>query len=231
MWTAAVVIASTGGREVQSAFTHPPAFREALAMSSEGSVTRWLAPLQHGDEAAVQRLWERYFARLVGLARHKLRSAPRRFSDEEDVALSAFDSFCRQAEAGRFPRLLDRDSLWRVLVVITARKAFHLIRDENRQKRGGAVQVQTEADQRDARTPLERVLSREPPPELAAEVADECRRLLDALGDKELGQIALWRMEGHSVEEIAGKLGYSPRSVKRKLHLIRDHWEKEVGDE
>ncbi len=200
-------------------------------MESEGSVTRWLSPLQHGNEAAVQQLWERYFARLVGLARQQLRSAPRRAADEEDVALSAFDSFCRQAEAGRFPQLLDRDSLWRLLVVVTARKAFHLIRDENRHKRGGGVVVQTEADQ-GARTPLmEQVLSREPSPELAAEVADECRRLLDALGDKELEQIALWRMEGHSVEAIAQQLGYAPRSVKRKLHLIRELWERKVGHE
>jgi len=87
-------------------------------------------------------LWERYFARLVGLARQKLRSTPRRAADEEDVALSAFDSFCRQAEAGRFPQLLDRDNLWRLLVTVTARKAFHLIRDKNRQKRGGGVVVQ-----------------------------------------------------------------------------------------
>jgi ECF sigma factor len=84
--------------------------------------------------------------------------------DEEDVALSAFNSFCRQAEAGRFPELLDRDSLWCVPVVVTARKAFHLIRDEPRQKRGGGVVVQTEADQSEARAPpLEQVLSRSRP--------------------------------------------------------------------
>ena len=53
------------------------------------------------------------------------------------MALSAFDSFCRNAERGRFPQLADRDSLWRLLVVITARKAAHLVRDETRQKRGG----------------------------------------------------------------------------------------------
>src|SRR3954465_6949521 len=99
-------------------------------MSPEGSVTRWLAPLQAGDPAAAQQLWERYFRRLVGLARTKLRGAPRRAADEEDVALSAFDSFCRHAEAGRFPRLADRDSLWRLLVTVTARKAAHQARDE-----------------------------------------------------------------------------------------------------
>src|SRR5262249_34542005 len=132
-----------------------------------------LGPLQAGDPAAVQRLWERYFTRLVGLARRKLEGAPRRAADGEDVALSAFDSFCRHAEQGRFPQLEDRDGLWRLLVVITARKAAHLVRDESRAKRGGGMTPAA-----DEEAVLGEVLSREPTPELAAQVADECRRLL-----------------------------------------------------
>jgi hypothetical protein len=34
-------------------------------------------------------------------------------------------------------------------------------------------------------------------------------------------------MEGHTVEEIAARAGCAPRSVKRKLQLIRDLWEDE----
>ena len=69
-------------------------------MHPDASVTQWINRLKAGDPDAAQKLWERYFRRLVGLARKKLRSAPRRAADEEDVALSAFDSFCRNAEAG-----------------------------------------------------------------------------------------------------------------------------------
>jgi DNA-directed RNA polymerase specialized sigma24 family protein len=199
-------------------------------MSSDGSVSRWLDPLRAGDPAAVQRLWERYFTRLVGLARRKLSDAPRRAADEEDVALSAFDSFCRHAEQGRYPQLQDRDGLWRLLVVITARKAAHLLRDETRAKRGGGrTPVPDDPDAADEETLLGRVLSREPTPELAAQVAEECRRLLGLLGDRTLEAVAQARMEGYAVEEIAGRLGYAPRSVKRKLQLIRTVWEKEVG--
>src|SRR3954462_9409304 len=108
-------------------------------MRPEASVTQWIDRLKAGDPDAAQQLWERYFRRLVGLARLKLRNAPRRAADEEDVALSAFDSFCRHAGRGRFPQLLDRDSLWRLLAVLTARKAAHLVRDERRQKRGGGA--------------------------------------------------------------------------------------------
>src|SRR5262245_9986274 len=166
-------------------------------MTSDGSVTRWLGPLQAGDPAAVQRLWERYFHRLVGLARAKLQNAPRRAADEEDVALSAFDSFCRNAGAGRFPDLLDRDSLWRLLMVITARKASHLKLDETREKRGGGVVLISDSDRGgDEDSMLEQILSAEPSPETAVEMAEEYRRLLKNLGDHELEAVAVARMEG-----------------------------------
>src|SRR5262245_42969931 len=105
-------------------------------MTADDPVTVWIGRLQAGDPAAARPLWDRYFHRLVGLARKRLRDAPRRAVDEEDVALSAFDSFCRNAEAGRFPDLTDRTSLWRVLAILTLRKAAHHLRDAARQKRG-----------------------------------------------------------------------------------------------
>jgi DNA-directed RNA polymerase specialized sigma24 family protein len=198
-------------------------------MSDDGSVTRWLGQLQAGEQAAVQQLWERYFRRLVGLARVKLRGGRRRAADEEDVALSAFDSFCRNAEAGRFPQLFDRHGLWRLLVVITARKAAHLLRDEGRQKRGGGVEfLRDGAGDADEASVLEKILSREPDPAFAAQVAEEYRALLGRLGNGELEAVALWRMEGYTVEEIAERLKCVPRSVKRKLRVIRGLWESEV---
>jgi DNA-directed RNA polymerase specialized sigma24 family protein len=194
---------------------------------SDDSVTQWLDRLQEGDPEAAQRLWERYFRRLVGLARARLCAAPRGAADEEDVALSALDSFCRGAEQGRFPRLADRDGLWRLLMTITGRKALRLLRDQGRQKRGGLAPPAGPADP-DGEDALEQALSREPTPELAAQVGDECRRLLGLLGDASLESVAVWRMEGYSVAEIAGRLGCAGRSVKRKLELIRGFWEREA---
>src|SRR5581483_5528352 len=106
-------------------------------MSSPGSVTQWIFELRAGQRAAVQNLWERYFQRLVELVRRRLRGVPRQAADEEDVALSAFESFCRAAEQGRFPKLEDREDLWQLLVVLADRKAANLARDARAQKRGG----------------------------------------------------------------------------------------------
>src|SRR5262249_10375897 len=104
-----------------------------------GSVTCWLGNLREGDLAAAQPLWERYFSRLVVVARGRLKRMRRATAgeDEEDAALSAFNSFCAGAARGRFPQLTDRDDLWRLLVVITARKAMAQAQREGRKKRGG----------------------------------------------------------------------------------------------
>ena len=201
-------------------------------MAADESITRWIALLKEGDPAAAQQLWERYFRRLVGLAREKLGGAPRRVADEEDVALSAFDSFCRAAGRGRFPQLTDRDDLWHLLFVITERKAADLVGYNRRRKRGGGVVLGESglvgpASRAEADTGLDQFPGDEPSPEFAAQVAEEYQRLLRGLADPELEAVALWKMEGYSVEEIAAKLGCAARSVKRKLRLIREIWERE----
>ncbi len=194
-------------------------------MASDGSVSCWIGPLQAGDQAAAQELWERYFRRLVGLARKQLRGTPRAAADEEDVALSAFDSFCRGAEAGRFPNMNDRHNLWRLLVVLTLRKASHLRRHQGRQKRGGHAEAPAEAVAADEQ--LAQLPSPEPTPAFAAQVAEEYQRLLGCLGDADLRAVAVWKMEGYTNAEIAAKLGCALRTVDRKLQLIRILWERE----
>jgi DNA-directed RNA polymerase specialized sigma24 family protein len=191
-------------------------------MSSDGEITRWLRQLKEGDRSATQELWQRYFARLVALARQRLRGAPRRAADEEDVALSAFDSFCRSAEDGRFPRLDDRDDLWQVLVLITVRKAADQATRERRQKRGGGLTVPAADLADEGVTAFAGLLSREPDPALAAQVAEGCRRLLDALGDGVLRAVAVAKMEGQSNEDIARRLNLSVSSVERKLRGCRE---------
>jgi DNA-directed RNA polymerase specialized sigma24 family protein len=190
-------------------------------MTSTGSVTHWIGRLKAGEAAAAQKLWEGYFKKMVELARRKLLGMPCRAADEEDVALSAFHSFCRNAEAGRFPQLSDRNSLWPLLVSITAHKAVDLVRRERRLKRAGPA---AEAGAALREMAVEELIGREPTPEFAAQVAEECQRLLNLLGDDSLRSVALWKMEGHTVEEIAVRLGCVPRTVERKLRAIRALW-------
>ena len=196
-------------------------------MAADNSVTHWIGELQHGNREAAQHLWEKYFHRLVRLAGHKLRGRPLRAADQEDVALSAINSVFRGIEAGRYPSLGDRNDLWRLLVVIAAHKAMHLVRDEGRQKRGGNRTVLTQSGVPEGEeAAIEQILSREPTPEFAAEFAELCERLLDDLPDDDFRLVAVWKMEGHSNEEIAAELQCATRTVERKLRLIRNIWQK-----
>jgi RNA polymerase sigma factor (sigma-70 family) len=196
-------------------------------MPDDPSITTWIALLRAGDADAAQPLWERYFERLVAFARGKLRGVSRRAADEEDVALSAFHSFCQAAH--RFPRLNDRDDLWQVLVMLTARKAFQERRGQQTLKRGGTTGADgprtAEADEVVA---LEEIVGAEPTPEFAVSLAEHFEALLAKLPREELRQIARLRLEEYSSDEIAERLGITERTVRRKLVLIRSVWENEA---
>jgi DNA-directed RNA polymerase specialized sigma24 family protein len=194
-------------------------------MASGGSVTHWIDRLKAGDRDGAQALWNVYFQRLVVLARSRLRGTARRAADEEDVALSAFDSFFRGVERGRFPQLHDRNDLWHLLFVITVRKAGDLVEHEGRQARGsGRVRTLSALVERG----LPELPCAEPSPAFAAQVADECRRLLDLLDSGTLRNIALWKMEGQTHEEIAATLDCVRYTVDRKLQRIRKIWAQEL---
>lgn len=201
--------------------------RGCVAMTYD-DVTEWLGRLAQGDQVAVEVIWERYFSRLVRLAQKRLKSLPRRVADEEDVALSAFHSFYRGMAAGRFPRLSDRRDLWRLLVTITARKAAAQFKRHVAQKRG-AGKVRGESALGGGRSEpiggIDRVLGREPSPELAAMLAETCRHLLGRLDDETLRTVALCKLEGCDCEEIAERLSCTVRTVQRKLQRIAEKWE------
>ena len=157
-------------------------------MVNEHSVSQWLAGIKAGDEASIEQLWHRYFERLVRLARGKLPGHCRRAFDEEDVALSAFQSFCQRAAGGQFPKLSDRNDLWRLLLTLTLRKAVLTIRHQTRRKRGGGRVMGESAFQDGNRTALglAGILEDGPSPEDAVLFADDVERRLEQLKDKAL---------------------------------------------
>ena len=181
------------------------------------------------------KLWQRYYRRLLALARKKLGDSPRRVADEEDVVLSAFQSFCRRAQEDRFPDLRDRDDLWRLIVHITERKAYDQLTHQTRKKRGsGLVAGESAFVDLQASTGaagIDEVAGPEPTPEFAAEMVEAVDRLLDKLADDQLRQIALYKLEGYTNEEIAEKIGRSLPTVERRLRLIRETWQAEMVDE
>jgi DNA-directed RNA polymerase specialized sigma24 family protein len=191
------------------------------------SVTTWIQQVQSKDPVAAQHLWKRYVHRLVQLARARL-GRMRRVSDEEDVVVIAFEKFLRAAKDGLFPNLSDRNDLWRVLVLLTEQAAVDVIRHQLADKRGGGT-VQGESAIANAKHDpsqfgINGVPGREPTPEFALAAAERYRELLTALTTDELRNIAMAKMDGYSNNEIAKQLDLSPRSIERKLNLIRKIW-------
>jgi DNA-directed RNA polymerase specialized sigma24 family protein len=199
-----------------------------VSTEAKGSVTNWIADLRAGNLAAASPLWNRYFDKMVDMAGATLGESPSAAFDDEDVALSAFENLTRGLVEGRFPELRDRNDLWRLLVVITARKALTQLQHERRQKRRAGQVFRESTRPADGSSydahGLNRMASREPPPEALAIFAEQCQHLFESLGDESLRQVVCLRLEGFTNEEIAERLGCNRRTVTRKLELIRQTW-------
>jgi len=200
----------------------------------DDETTAWLRKLADGDERAAQEIWNRYCQQLVRVARWKFREKgfPQRSVGESDVALSAFESFCRGVTAGKFTSVNDRDDLRRMLVTMTARKALAYVRRERRIKRGGGKVVGESAfvtaGSEDYSPGIQQVMGREPTPEFASLCAEECERLLDKLKDPSLRKVALMKLAGHSVDEIAQEMDVCYKTAKNRLRKIRQLWASDV---
>ncbi len=198
-----------------------------MSQPDTSSVTAWLPALKAGDNDAAQQLWEAYYQRLIYFARARLRDVPKRDFDEDDVVLSAFNSFYHRAGRSAFPQLNDRQDLWALLVTITARKILQKQRSQMAQRRGGGRQpVASAADHPEKHLQaLNEIIGREPTPEFAAELAERVDELLRELGQADLQQIAIAKMEGYATHEIAQQIGLTERTVRRKLKVIATLWE------
>ena len=191
------------------------------------SVSGWIAAAKGGSREAAEKLFSRYYDELVRVARRRLAGRPMPHVDGEDIALSAFKSFCLAAADGKLEQLDDRDQLWALLVTISARKVSREIRANLSQKRG-AGQVLHEADLAGGSIGqgLDQVSGRDLSPDVHAAVVDEVRHMLDTLGDESLRRIALWKLDGLTNEEIAKELGVVVTTVERKLGRIREKWSR-----
>jgi DNA-directed RNA polymerase specialized sigma24 family protein len=136
-------------------------------------------------------------------------------------------------EQKRYPELSDAHGLWRLLVSITIHKVLHVIRDQDRLKRGGNFrELAGFNSSSDSFSALNSIVSQEPSPEFAAEVAEQYESLMKSLEDPDLAQIANWKLEGYTNAEIASKINRSERTIERKINLIRKLWiHLHVGEE
>jgi DNA-directed RNA polymerase specialized sigma24 family protein len=194
------------------------------ASEDAGELTQLLFRIQNSrDEDACARLWQSVYERIVTYARGRIAVKDQRVADDEDIAQSAMKSFFRAAEAGRFRTLTNSDELWRILITVMARKSHALQQRQAAEKRGdgqvrGDSVFRLVAQGRISGTnfaDLRRFVD---------ELLGECRERIEALPDEILRTIAVKRMEGFQVTEIAVEMSLSVATIKRKLARIRDLW-------
>jgi RNA polymerase sigma factor (sigma-70 family) len=195
-------------------------------MPGDGSVTHWLSQLASEETSFAEReLFERYFGKLVEVARQRLQAAPRTLEDEEDLALSAMNSFFRRARQGGFERLRNRHELWALLVTIACRKVVNQFKRHSALKRGGrrAGRIPTNAVAVSA-DELDKLVALQPTPEMLVHLVDEFNARLQRLNGELLREVAMLTLQGYTNAEIAAQLKISERTVRRKLYRIRREW-------
>jgi RNA polymerase sigma factor (sigma-70 family) len=194
-------------------------------MPEDDPITLWIDQLRRADDLAANKLWNHFVCRLHEIAKKKLCAQTRRVYDEEDAAQSAFHSVCAGLQAGRFPDLHDRESLWGLMLKITCQKISNRHRFDHRQRRDNRRTFSESVFMnRNETVSNAEALSREPSPEFAAEFSDVWQKLFGCLDNPELTTVATLRLEGFTDSEIARQLDCSRRTVQRRLEIIRREW-------
>jgi len=197
---------------------------EEHTMEDNEPITLWIDQMRQGDDESVRLIWENFVDRLLIVAKNKLQAANRSSYDEEDAVLSAFKSFCAGVRRGQYPQLRDREDLWRLLFVITARKVADRFAFQSRDKRDVRREVAV-GDLKSSINPIgDQLVSSEPSPEFLAECTDQLNFLLDQLQLDDLKKVALSKMEGYTNQEIAQIMKLSLTTIERKLRTIREIW-------
>jgi RNA polymerase sigma factor (sigma-70 family) len=201
---------------------------ELVAATGDSSALQWIRAHRQGDEEAAGKLWKRYALRVEKLASAWLRrsACPATF-DEQDVAISTFEEIFSAIEAGRFREVDTSDELWRLMAIITVRKAKDRLRGELARKRRGEPGTQT-VSLDDTDLALD-VPSDDPTPEVAAMMAEQLQHLLTAVEDAELERLVVLKLDGYTNDEIGRAMGYSRSSVQRMLRTVRRLWEGTVA--
>jgi RNA polymerase sigma factor (sigma-70 family) len=184
---------------------------------SDDSSVELAVRLAAGDVDAPQALFDRYVARLVAMVRTRLSPRLAQRIDPEDVTQSAFRSFFRRAARGEL-ELGRAASLWRLLAAITHHKLLKQAEFHSARKRSAADEAHIGESAAQAH---HLAADSEPDAGQATALADELEVWLASL-DPLARRIVELRLADLSLEEVAGRVQRSERTVRRTLARIEE---------
>lgn len=185
-------------------------------MSDDELTLSLIRAIRGGDQTAMETAWRQLYPKLLAMIRRRFDASKSVDDDEEDIALSALESFFRGLRDGRFPELTSQNEVWRLLSKMTQRKIVDRIRRGWAKKNGDKEVVLNDpllADE-DIRAAS---------PELEAIARDQVEQLLLHLREKDekLEALAIAKMAGYTNEELAEQFERSIPTIERWLSRIR----------
>jgi RNA polymerase sigma factor (sigma-70 family) len=192
-----------------------------MASLPDDSCLLLMSRLRSGDDDAAARLFDRFAAQIIHLARRQLHDALRRKLDPEDVLQSVLRSFFLRCRDGQF-HVANWDNLWGILMVMTVRKcgrAIEFFQAERRDLRREKAMAAGGSTARPLPLP-----STTPTPEEAAMLAELLERLMRGLSASDR-EILTLHLQGHTTAEIGARIGRAMRTVRRSLDRTRHRLE------
>lgn len=174
-------------------------------------VERW----QSGSQTAAQQLFDNYVNRLLLLARWHISDRLRTRIDPDDVVQSVFRTFFFRVKNDSFT-FDEADDLFKLLARITLHKTLRQVAYHRASRRSPEREQPASRTEDDA---LMQLMDTEPDPETVVEFADHLKTFLGKFSNQEQ-QIIELRLQGHTSEEIAEKLGTYDRKIRRVLERI-----------
>ncbi|MCE9530430.1 MAG: sigma-70 family RNA polymerase sigma factor [Planctomycetes bacterium] len=173
--------------------------------------------LRTGSNTAAREVFDRYVERLLGLAKRRIGLKMNSRVDPEDVVQSVFRTFFSRMKNDQF-QINAEDDLFKLLVRITVHKTLRQIAHHRAAKRDPGQEVGHGSD---AHEMLQQAMAAEPTPETVVTFMDHLEHFLRQLPDQDREILEL-RLQGHSTEEIATKMGSYDRKIRRVLERIRE---------
>ncbi len=185
---------------------------------SDASEDRYLVDLfRHGDQDAARQIVDRYLERLLTLARRRISQRLASRVDPEDIVQSVFRTFFVRLREGQFV-FDEQDDLCKLLMRITLHKTLRQVAYHKAAKRDPGQETPHGEHHSEQMLAL---VNEEPTQEATVAFLDQLEHFLSQLRPQER-EILEMRLQGHSNEDIAAKLGIYDRKIRRVIEHVRD---------
>jgi RNA polymerase sigma-70 factor, ECF subfamily len=177
---------------------------------------------RQGNQDAARQIVDRYLDRLLTLARRRISQRLSSRVDPEDIVQSVFRTFFVRLKEGQFV-FDDQDDLCKLLMRITLHKTLRQVAFHKAAKRDPNLETPHGEHHQEQ---LMALFDQEPTQEATVAFLDQLEHFLAQLRPQER-EILEMRLQGHSNEDIASKLGIYDRKIRRVIEHVRDIATKE----